>query len=269
MIITDWDDAYQVGAYIEGGERYVELWCDRAQAFRGALALGRQKLGVSYGVSADEALDLFLPEATPKGLFMFIHGGYWRANSRQMWSHMAAGPLARGWAVAVPGYTLCPAVSIAEITRQISRAVSVAADMVAGPIHLSGHSAGGHLAARMGCRGVDLAVAGRIARVVSISGVHDLRPLIRTAMNDDLRLDMASAVAESPALQLPRAGVDLTCWVGTEERPEFLRQNRLLANIWTGFGVETRAVEAAGHNHFTVIAELSDPDSALTAAVVG
>jgi hypothetical protein len=107
-------------------------------------------------------------------------------------------------------------------------------------------------------------VAARIVSVLSISGVHDLRPLIRTAMNTDLMLDRAEAAAESPALLEPRPGVPVTCWAGAAERPEFLRQNALLTNVWTGCGVATRAVEEPERHHFNIIDGLSEPGSPLT-----
>jgi hypothetical protein len=111
-------------------------------------------------------------------------------------------------------------------------------------------------------------VAGRIVNTVSISGVHDLRPLLRTKLNDALRLDASEARTESPALLDPREAVRLTCWVGAAERPEFVRQNTLLANIWTGLGAVTRTVEQPDRHHFDVIDGLSRPDSPLMEALL-
>jgi hypothetical protein len=112
-------------------------------------------------------------------------------------------------------------------------------------------------------------VAARVEHTVSISGLHDLRPLLRTRLNDALRLDAQEAIAESPALAVPREGVRITAWVGKAERPEFLRQNALLANIWAGLGARTAAVEEPGRHHFDVIDGLADPDSPLLRAVLG
>ena len=109
----------------------------------------------------------------------------------------------------------------------------------------------------------------RIGHVVSISGLHDLRPFLRTSMNATLRLDEAEAIAESPALLRPMENCSVTCWVGSAERPEFLRQNDLLANIWTGLGADMRCVHAEGRHHFDVIEDLADPASKLTEAFVG
>jgi arylformamidase len=99
--------------------------------------------------------------------------------------------------------------------------------------------------------------------------VHDLRPLLRLALNADLRLDAEEAAAESPALLAPRQGVRVHAWVGDAERPEFVRQTTLIANIWTGLRAEMSQTIAAGRHHFDVIAPLTDPDSDLVEALIG
>lgn len=251
MRITDWDDAYANGAYIDGADGIVAGWAVRAAA-----------------MVPDEVLpgvDLYRPKGAVQGLTMIVHGGYWMAFSGRDFAHLATGALARGQVVAMVSYTLAPDARIAEITREVALAVVGAAAKVDGPIRLTGHSAGGHLVTRMVCEGVlPDAVAGRIAHVMSISGVHDLRPLLRTAMNETLRLTDEEAAQESPALLSPREGTRVTCVVGAQERPEFRRQNALLANIWQGLGAGTAAHEIANENHFTIIAGLERPDGTLT-----
>ena len=268
----DWDAAYTNAAYIPGGADYPARWAAEAEAFRNKMTQEKHAhLDLPYGLSVRERFDLFLPDGMAQGLLVFVHGGYWRQFGKSDWSHLAAGGLARGWAVAMPGYTLCPNIRVAGITRQIGAAIATAARELGGPIRLAGHSAGGHLVSRMLCSDAPLpdAVAKRLARVVSISGVHDLRPLLRTAINADLHLDDAEAAAESPALLRPREDVPLTCWVGAAERPEFVRQNALLANIWTGCGVETQCVEEPERHHFDVVEGLTLPDSPLMGAILG
>lgn len=265
------DDAYSNGAYIPGGDHYPAQWANEAARFRESLARqGRAQLDQPYGGGPRERFDLFLPAAEVAGAFIFVHGGYWKAFDKSSWSHLAAGALACAWAVAMPSYALCPELRIAEITRQVARAIAGIAAQVAGPIVLAGHSAGGHLVSRMVC--VDSALPAdvheRVRHVVSISGLHDLRPLLNTSMNQILRLDETEATRESPALLRPRAGARVTCWVGGRERPEFLRQNALLANIWTGLGARMAERQADGRHHFDVIEDLADPGSALVATLL-
>ena len=270
-MIEDWDDAYANGAHIESAADYPPKWARQAQQFRQQMTRKYlANLDIAYGDSERQKLDLFRPENAPNGLLIFVHGGYWRAFDKSTWSHLATAAIECGWAVAMPSYDLAPAVSISEITRQIGVAVSKAASLVEGPIRLAGHSAGGHLVTRMICADSPLtaAVANRIDRVISISGLHDLRPLLNTKMNDDFQMTTAQAEAESAALKQPQGNAELLCWVGANERPEFIRQSALLANIWTGFGLKTSLHQTEGEHHFNVIDGLCDPQSALARAVL-
>lgn len=266
--IEDWDDAYTNGAHIAGGEGYLARWAQAAQDFR-AGAGGCARLDLAYGPGSRNKLDLFLPDAHPRGLLIFVHGGYWMRFDKSSWSHLAQGALERGFAAALPSYTLCPDIRIGGIAREIGAAIGHAAEEVAGPIYLAGHSAGGHLVSRMLARPALFPeeVRRRIAHVVSISGLHDLRPLMRTTMNATLKLDDLEARAESPCLLDPLPGVRLTCWVGAAERAEFIRQNALLANVWRGLGAETAVVAEDNRHHFNVIEGLSDPQSPMCKAL--
>ncbi len=270
-VTSDWDDAYANAPHIPGGDAYPARWAAAAASFRAKLPADRRREALPYGRHPRERVDLFLPaRGAAQGLVVFVHGGYWRAFDRQVWSHLAAGPLARGWVVAVPGYPLAPEARIAEITRSIAEAVTQLAAAIQGPIALVGHSAGGHLVTRQICADSLLPerVAARLSRVLPVSGLYDLRPLLRLAMNADLRLDEAEAAAESPALLAPRAGAGAHVWVGADERPEFLRQSALIANVWTGLRAEMSLTVEPGRHHFDVIAGLSDPESALVAALI-
>ncbi len=261
----DLSDAYENGAYIPDAEGYRESWPVKAAQYRAGLG-ARARLDVGYGPGARNRFDLFLPEGAPAGLVVFIHGGYWKALDRSDWSHLAAGPNLRGWAMALPSYTLSPEARISQITQEVAAAVVAAAKLVDGPVVVTGHSAGGHLSARMRCADVDLpdAVAGRVRRVLPISPLSDLRPLMQTAMNADLRLDPAEAEAESPALKTELRDWDTVVWVGAEERPAFLDQARWLADAWPGAVLRM----APGRHHFDVVEELEEAGSPLTRALL-
>ncbi len=259
------DIAYQNADFIPGGASYPDRWEDDARVFREReAAVGRARLNHAYGQGARHKLDVFHPSGKPEGVVVFIHGGYWLRFDRQIWSHFAEGLTARGWAVAMPSYTLAPEARIRDMTREIARAVEAAANLIAGRVRLTGHSAGGHLAARLLCRDVVLApeVRGRIEKSVPISPLSDLRPFLETSMNATLGLDEDEAVAESP-VHHPAPQVPVTVWVGAEERPVFLDQARWLAEAW-----EAELRIAPGRHHFDVIDELRDADSPLVNALL-
>ncbi len=259
------DVAYANADFIPDAGEYIDRWAIAAREHREIeAAVGRARLNAPYGPSERQRLDLYHPAGPATGLAVFIHGGYWKQFDRSYWSHFSAGLTARGWAVAIPSYTLAPDARITEITREIARAIEVAAGYVAGPIRLTGHSAGGHLAARMGCNDVviDPSIRARIAHILPISPLSDLRPLIETTMNETLRIDDAEAVAESPVCHdAPETPV--TVWIGAEERPAFLDQARWLVEAW---GARHRI--APGRHHFDVIDELCEPDSPLVNALL-
>lgn len=259
--MMDLTDDYENGKYIPDAESYRTTWPKLAAAFREGLA-ERQNLDVPYGIKERNKLDLFLPPERPAGLLVFVHGGYWRMLDKSMWSHLANGAIERGWAVAMPSYTLAPAARISEMTQEIATSISLAAEMVPEvPVVVTGHSAGGHLTARMGCKDVALSavVEARLKRLVPISPLADLRPLMQTDMNQDLQLEEAEALSESPALCQSIRDVPTVCWVGSEERPAFLDQARWLEAAWPN--CELRI--ASGRHHLDVIDGLAQPDSSL------
>lgn len=253
------DDAYANAAHIPQADSYPTRWSAQAAAFRQALGPGSE-LAVRYGSSARQAYDFFACETPAKGTMVFVHGGYWLRFDRSFWSHLARGAMARGWDVAMVEYDLCPEVSIAGITNQIATAVEHIAARAPGPLSLTGHSAGGHLVARMLEPGVlPLQVLRRITRVAPISPVADLRPLLETSMNAQFRMDMADAEAESPVLQ-PAPDVPVSIWVGAEERPVFLEQADALATAW-----DVPQVVVPGKHHFDIIDALENGQSDLVA----
>ncbi len=262
--MTDLDDAYANMAYIPGGAEYPARWTAKAERFRAGATWRTEP----YGPGPRHGVDLFLPQeaalGTARGTVVFVHGGYWLKFSPRDFSHLAAGALAAGWAVAMPGYDLAPAVRLHEITAQVARGVTVVARHLGGPLRLAGHSAGGHLVARMVCPGVlPEDVLARVERVVPISPLSDLAPLQRTAMRADLGLDDAEVAAESP-VRHPAPAVPVHVWVGGAERPAFLDQTRWLAKAWgCALSVEP------GRHHFDVIEALETRHSPLMQALIG
>jgi arylformamidase len=257
--MPDLTEAYSNAAFIPNGAEYPDRWTEYAARFR---SVNPGVFNVHYGPGTRETCD-FIGKPDAKGLVIFIHGGYWKAFDHSMWTHLGAGSLGRDWAFALLSYDLCPKVRISQITRQVARAVDFLADKFAGPIVLVGHSAGGHLVARLACMDVPLACRGRLARVVPMSAISDLAPLMQTDMNAALRIDAPEALAESP-IHHPRPQVPVSVWVGGAERPVFLAQSRQLALQW-----DAPLHIVPDRHHFDIIELLSDRDSDLVADLVG
>ena len=237
------------------------------------------KRDIVYGKGGgrDLKLDLFLPKQgeEPRPGIVFVHGGGWQGGSRAAFQRQAAYLAGKGYVGACIEYRLSGEATFPAAIEDCKCAVrwlrANAGTYKVDPERIAacGGSAGGHLVCRVMTSTSPLpeAVRRRVAHVLSISGVHDLRPLMSTRMNATLRLDRDEARAESPVLLEPSPGLRLTCWAGASERAEFIRQNALLANIWRGLGAATACVVEDNRHHFNVIDGLGDRDSPLTKAL--
>jgi arylformamidase len=270
MAAIDYAFEYNLRDRVPDHEEIFARWARDAEDYRAeTLKRDRAELGLSYGDTPRQILDLFLPDKSDNfPIALFIHGGYWRAFDPSSSSHMARGMNRHGIAVAVVGYDLCPIVTIGDIIEQIRRACIFLWQRFSRRMLVSGHSAGGQLTAAMVATDwpalypkapPDLVPAG-----YAISGVFDLTPLIDLAVNQDLRLDAAEARRLSPLVWPVPPGRSLDAAVGDLETNEFKRQSHAIADAWRQAKAETRYAEFPG-NHFTVIEALADPDSAMTA----
>lgn len=249
----DLTDAYEIGAHTPDGPSYFTRWDAAATAFRAACGV---RFEAGFDPETRRGADVFWPDGTLKGLMVFVHGGYWMRTSPRDWSHLAAGAVARGWAVALPGYVQAPNIRVSGITAIVAETISELAGRVEGPIALAGHSAGGHLVARMvGPDVLPADVAARIDRVAPISPLSNLSPLLRTQMNETLDLTPREVQLESPVTQ-PRPDAGVRIWVGALERPALLDQTRWLSEAW-----DVPSVVVPDRHHFDVIEALEDPRS--------
>ncbi len=270
MAAIDYEAEYNLRARVPEHPEIFARWAREAEDYRAeTLKRGRAELGLSYGDTPRQFIDLFLPETgNTAPLAMFIHGGYWRSFDPSSYSQMARGLNGRGVAVAVVGYDLCPIVTVADIIEQIRRACIFLWQRFGQRMLVTGHSAGGQLAAAMVATDwhalypkapADLAPAG-----YAISGVFDLTPLLNVGTNQDLRLDAEEARRVSPLFWPVPAGRALDAVVGDLETSEFKRQSQAMAQAWRQAKAETRYAEFPG-NHFTVIDALADPASVMVA----
>jgi arylformamidase len=274
MPAIDWEVEYNNRARVPEHPQIFERWAREAAAYRAETTKdGRAEIGLKYGASPRQTIDLFKPRGADSGkLALFIHGGYWRSLEPASFSQLARGMNQRGVTVAVSGYDLAPQVSIAEIIKQTQAACLFLWKHLGRRIMVSGHSAGGHLAACMVAtdwKALDAAApADLVPAGYAISGLYDLTVLLHLAANADFKLDAAEARRVSPLFWPVLRGRVLDAVVGALESSEFLRQSKIVADGWRERGVETRYEEIAGTNHFTVCDPMTDPDSAMTTRLV-
>lgn len=264
---------YNNRAAVPEHPQIIARWISESATVR---AKQRCELDLEYGPSYLEKLDLFFADGNSKALLVFIHGGYWRASDKSDFSFIAAPFTRRGITVASINYGLAPQVRVDDIVHQCRAAVAWLAQNAyrygadASKLYVSGNSAGGHLSAMMAATHwpsvSTLLPTDLIKGAVCISGLYDLEPIRYTSINQEARLDAAAVKRLSPALLQPQRNMPIVMAVGGNESDEFKRQNKLLIDCWSGCAMQD--VPVPGTNHFTVVGEFANAESALHQATL-
>jgi arylformamidase len=227
-----------------------------------------RELDVRYGGGPNEHLDVFATDRPDAPVLVFIHGGYWRSLDKKGHAFIAPAFTDQGVCVVIPNYALAPAVTVPEITMQVVQAVAWTYRNIAKRggdpkrITVAGHSAGGHLAAMMlACVWPAFAPdlpADLVKNALSISGLHDLDPIMHAPFLKNVNLTADQVRLASPALLPPPARGALAAVDGADESEEFHRQVRLIRGAW---GKERVPVceSLPGLNHFSVLEALAEP----------
>jgi arylformamidase len=240
-------------------------------------------LDVAYG--DDEAMVMDLHPAGREGapLFVVFQGRYWRTDERRDASYPALGLQARGGALAVVGLGAVPAVTLSAMIDRACLAVlwlrNNAARLHADPerIVLLGLGSGSHVATMTltadwpRLAGEEAATC-PVAAVAALSGIYDLEPVRLSFLNLGLELD-AAAVAQLSPLRLvpalPRPAPRVLLAVGERETDEYHRHMASYGAALERHGVQVEAATIPGHHHFSLAAELANPESAITNRVIG
>ena len=257
------DQAYNNAAAVPGSAEIVAGWTARSAAFRAARP---ELLNLRYGPRERNRIDLFRCGRDGAPLLVFIHGGYWQRNAKEAFAWLAAGPLARGFDLALPGYTLAPEATLTEIVAEIGMALDWllrdgrALGVATGPRVVSGWSAGGHLAAT---------AMGRpdVAAGLAISGIFELEPCRLNYLNEKLHLTEDEVARLSPIRNVPPSAGPFVVAYGGEELPELRRQSEDYAAAWRARGLPGENLPLSGHDHFSILDELAAPDGQLTEAL--
>jgi len=257
------DAAYNNTAAVANSAAIVADWERRSAAVATAHP---QYLDLRYGARERNRIDYFRASQSGAPVLVFIHGGYWQMRAKELFRFLAAGPLAHGISVANVGYTLAPEATLDEIVTEIHSAIdSILARGGAyggdtNRVIVSGWSAGGHLTA------MSLSHPG-VRGGLAISGIFDLEPIRLSYLNAKLRLDRHDVARLSPITNIRAPSPPLVIAHGTAELAELQRQSREYAEARAKAGLAGRLTPLAGHNHFTILEELANPDGALTRIV--
>jgi len=251
--------------YLSGQMRdsFAALFQDFERRNEQALRCPHWSLDVPYGEHPREVFDTRPADGPSRGTLVYWHAGYWQTRDKAQFRFLAPRFNALGWDVALTNYPLCPEVGVAQIVDSAAQALAQlrhhqGAQGRGGPLVLSGHSAGAHLAIELALREAGQTQAELpLAGVLALSGVYDLRPLLHTTLNDKLRLDAAQAQAASPVLRaLPQAAPALFL-VGGTETEAFHAQNQAMAHAWQAQGNQAVCEAVAGEDHFSILPTLA------------
>jgi len=257
------DAAYDNNAAVADSARWIEQRNRDSAIYRGSHSA---KLDLAYAdVSERTAFDLYPSQNNTAPCLIFLHGGYWQRNSREVFACVAEGLAAAGWSVAIPGYSLAPQASLTQIVAEIGVAIDwlVAHGRehgIAGPLVIAGWSAGAQLAAlHLGHPGI---VAG-----LAVSGVYELAPLRETGLNKALNLNDKEIETLSP-LRLEPVQKPLTLSFGSNELPALVHDSLKLYDKRAAAGAPGAILPIAGADHFSILSELLRPDGALVMAAI-
>ncbi|MEM8743072.1 MAG: alpha/beta hydrolase [Pseudomonadota bacterium] len=260
MTGPDLNIEYNARKTVPDHEEVSGRWDEEAAQYR---AEATWELDIPYGSGEREKYDFFPIDQPDAPICAYIHGGYWRSRDRKTFSHIARGLNAHGISVAIPSYDLVPNVTVPDIIAQMRAFLVKLWENTSTRPTVAGHSAGGHLTGAMlmtDWSAVEGAPDDLVTSAVALSGLYDLRPLLETDINDDLRLTPEMAREASPMFwPAPRDDLKCVVAVGALESEPFRMQSRDAADAWKSAGVDVDFLEVPELNHFTIVNDLSTP----------
>jgi arylformamidase len=227
-----------------------------------------------YGPGPLQVIDLFPATRPNSPVFVFIHGGYWRALSKDHFGFIAEPLLDAGAAVAMVDYDLCPAVPLGTVVDQVAEAIAwvrgQARSINGNPDRLivAGNSAGAHLAAMMLSRdwngGSD---RGFIQGAVLVTGIYDLAPIPHIQVREDVALTAEDIERLSPLALQPLAKAPVVVAVGGDEPALWIDQSARFHRHLVAAGMESEYMVLPGHHHFSISRAIAEPEGMLFRAM--
>ncbi len=257
------DIAYDNTSAVPESGLFLANWSRDSAALRNRMP---ELVDIEYGPRDRNRIDIFRCGRPNAPLFVFIHGGYWQRNSREVFSCMAEGLLPHGIDVALPGYTLAPEADLHDILAEIHASIrwlrrdGPALGVANDRLIVSGWSAGGHLAAS--ARRLP-----EVDAVIAISGIFDLDPIRRGRLNDKLNLSSEDVASLSPMRDLTDPKGTISVVYGLQELPELQRQSEEYAAALGRHGHDCRIFPVKDADHFSILEKLRHPDGEISRLV--
>jgi acetyl esterase/lipase len=208
-------------------------------------------------------LDLYAPKGkTGFPVLVFLHGGNWRSGDRSNYPALAGRFVAEGFGVVVPSYRLLPGAPHPAQVEDAAAAVDWVIRNIAArggdPAHIyvSGHSAGGHLAAWVA---TDPRFAGRLKGVIALSGVFDVSEI--AAFKSD-------AVNASPLRRIAPDTPPALITFCENDYPYLPAQAREFQQALKAKGVAAGLVYVPGKNHINEIVDIYQPEDPTARAML-
>lgn len=267
------DHLYDQRAWAPNAGAVLAGWRDAVAPARASVAGYAEH---AYGERPVEVLDLYPAQATPAPIHIHIHGGAWRAQSKDDGAILAPAMTSAGMHFVVPDFDLLPHVRMPDMIDQLARMVgwvhANAARLGGDPdrILLSGHSSGAHLAAVLATldwTGHGLP-ADTVKALVCVSGGYDLEPVLLSARRAYIHLSPEEADRLSPPRQAEHIGCPVWVLWGEKETPEFIRQGETFAAALANAGRLAGGGVVTGLNHFEICGAMAVPSNPVHQAVV-
>ena len=236
--------------------------------------LARTRLGAprreAYGPTVPEKLDIYRTARPNAPIFVFMHGGAWLGGEAKNYAYAAEMFVNAGAHFVLLDFVAIGAAGgdLRMMANQVRRGVAWVYKNAAvfggdaSRLYIGGHSSGGHLC------GVTLVTdwqkdfglpADIIKGGLCMSGMYDMKPVRLSKRSSYVKFtdEMEQAMSSQHHLDLLRAPVTVT--YGTNETPEFQRQNRDFAAAVRTMGKPAELIEAANYNHFEMMESLGNP----------
>jgi acetyl esterase/lipase len=210
-------------------------------------------------------LDLYLPKGHKDfPVLLFVHGGAWSSGNKNLYGALGQRFASNGIGTVVINYRLSPAVQHPAHIQDVARAFAWTCSNIgkyggkADEIFVSGHSAGGHLAALLATNESYLKAEKlspeNIKGVIALSGVYRVVPNLFKAFPDDEQ----EAKNASPLEHVKEGAPPFLILYADKDFPTCDKMSEKFCTALKGCKCEATSLEIKERNHITIIVRMAN-----------